>query len=783
MERNARMPKWVLIALLLCGLIFNCLALPVLAEGDDDKPLDVVLVVDISNSMNTPDPNGEIVLRSALQDFVNCMHDEVEAGGSRIAVVCFNDKAAAYTVDGNGKPAFYAQSDLDGTANNDAPLTQLVSGVKYGGYTGVGNGLKIAVDLLEQYGRPEADSMIVLFSDGVDQMRDQKSLQEALENRTDAVAWLSNSIHKVPVNIIAFNFMNNKGENSLGEEGMQSLQTIADRTGGKLIEVNNGDDIHSAFLQFLGIEVVPIQLPIIEKIESTPEVVEIDISIIAKNQTVFSDGDIELKRPDGTMADLKGDPKYGYFLSGRFCTIKMYMPETGIWELIINAEGEADYGLVYIPDMSVKFAPSTSAGMISGGDIPVYRAYKDQDVIRLEAQLVGKNDEPVDGIYYDNDKLEYAKMMVVPKDGSQTKEIEMVYDAKTNALVAEQTMDWNCECDVTARIKTMILEKEYTFKINAGNYPLEVIGDFEKVTVDKGKTVSIDDIYRVVSDKEGDVITVAITGYEPMKNSDLLTAKIDGDRLEITGNGWGSVILTLTYTDAQGNSENVYLSVHSVDRLAILLLSLIPVLIGICVGVVLYLSYIGTSRIPGRFVLSKVSFEKEGQDTNESPDYIPVDNLVIESYRVCRGRTSDFSRIARGFSTELTYIRTMPEEQKNRLKDVLGSISSDNPFAKEYRLIGMVGTPMGMKGFTMKIDSRSRAQIEYNRGRERSGPGKYDFHDARTFRLVIPDGRGVNVVISLSYNPDSDRRRRRRGGGRTAGRASGSRGQRAGRSR
>jgi Mg-chelatase subunit ChlD len=110
------------------------------------KPLDVVLVLDKSGSMESTDypPDRITAAKEAAKIFVNQIKED-----DRVAVVSFSSSTSTV---------------VSFTSNKDS-ATSKIGGISTGGGTAVGEGIITALDVLEN-GREESVKAIVLLSDG-----------------------------------------------------------------------------------------------------------------------------------------------------------------------------------------------------------------------------------------------------------------------------------------------------------------------------------------------------------------------------------------------------------------------------------------------------------------------------------------------------------------------------------------------------------------------------------------------------------------------------------------
>ncbi|WP_414625983.1 VWA domain-containing protein, partial [Paenibacillus massiliensis] len=139
------MAVWMVV-LLLTGLI----AQPARAANSSSASrVDAVLVVDVSNSMNTSDP--EKIGNEAMKMFV----DMLSTGGDKVGIVSYTD------VIQREKALLTIQSQED-----KEELKSFIDGLNRGAYTDTSVGVREAMQLLKDGAEPGHAPMIVLLADG-----------------------------------------------------------------------------------------------------------------------------------------------------------------------------------------------------------------------------------------------------------------------------------------------------------------------------------------------------------------------------------------------------------------------------------------------------------------------------------------------------------------------------------------------------------------------------------------------------------------------------------------
>lgn len=171
--------------------------------GEEEKPLDLVLVIDSSGSMSGNDPNDYRL--SGAKEVIDSLKegDQVAVVGDRGAVVDFDSYAALL-------------QEL--TEDKDA-LKEAVDKIDSSGGTNIGAGVSVGLAELEKNGRPDADKAIILLTDG------EGSYSHTLTTKAQEMG--------VKITTIG-----------LGEYiDFNLLQKIADDTGGDFYHVESAEDL------------------------------------------------------------------------------------------------------------------------------------------------------------------------------------------------------------------------------------------------------------------------------------------------------------------------------------------------------------------------------------------------------------------------------------------------------------------------------------------------------------------------------------------------------------
>ncbi|TDF94081.1 vWA domain-containing protein [Paenibacillus piri] len=177
--------------------------------GNRDKPQDYVLLLDISESMTSTDPDKRSL--KAAESLIRRMDD-----GKRVAVYTFNERPQQV----------YPLTSLKGDGAREQIAAKLKAVGEPIGSTNIGLALTEAMRHMEQQRLPNRRAAVILISDGFSEVDTAKVLEPYRQQRTQ--------VHTV-------------GIDSSEQEGVRLLQSIASETGGTFHDVKRVDGITAAF--------------------------------------------------------------------------------------------------------------------------------------------------------------------------------------------------------------------------------------------------------------------------------------------------------------------------------------------------------------------------------------------------------------------------------------------------------------------------------------------------------------------------------------------------------
>ncbi|MEH7250777.1 VWA domain-containing protein [Neobacillus niacini] len=195
-----------LVMLFVAGLVFQFLYS--INFSKIKPPDDLVMVVDISDSMNESDPKKESL--KAAKELISTMK-----ATHRAAIISFNDEA------------FITKEMFPiGDSKEKTDAIEKIDQLEATGLTDIAEALDTAISHIEDNQQPSRTPMVILFSDGYSEL----DLDSVIEPYTGK-------------NIV----INTVGMSEIDRSGAQLLKQIAAGTGGSFHDVNNASELSKVF--------------------------------------------------------------------------------------------------------------------------------------------------------------------------------------------------------------------------------------------------------------------------------------------------------------------------------------------------------------------------------------------------------------------------------------------------------------------------------------------------------------------------------------------------------
>lgn len=383
----------VLLALLLCILnLLPVYPVTVQAAQSNDTPIDFVLILDCSGSMEKSDEENLSV--SAAKMFV----DMLPAENARLAVIAMgpNYGSEAYPLDGllseeqkgglgekNVKEAFSLQSITDQDAKQEAKdvidrvTEEGAAADKNSNYTPIGYALKAAGDVLTKNGTAPDSASIILLSDGrVSGEADGSRYNDALDYTTIDEQEQQAYENGWPIYCLELNYDHANVENGgwEGKVGWYQMPKIAQQTDGERITLNSPTEAQNAFANIFAkfFEATPttasgtIQDGVVSLDFNIEEMVaETNITLTGNINEV---NEITIRNSDGkeytyqkSTVDDNRIITYDNRENKKYITAKLLTPKEGAWSITAKGTDGVEIGLyaVSIREMNLQLNAQT----------------------------------------------------------------------------------------------------------------------------------------------------------------------------------------------------------------------------------------------------------------------------------------------------------------------------------------------------------------------------------------------------------------------------------------
>ncbi|UHA75957.1 VWA domain-containing protein [Paenibacillus sp. 481] len=365
------------------------------AATQQSSKIDAMLVVDVSNSMNTSDANK--IGNEAMKMFI----DMLSTQGDRVGIVAYTDKIE------REKALLEIQS-----AGDKQELKQFIDQLNRGAYTDNAVGVKEAVKLLKRGADPAHEPMIVLLADGNNYLNKKSSRTQEQSDEELSQAVADAKKQGIPVYTI--------GLNADGKLNKNVLADIANKTGAKSFITDSADDLprilSEIFASHLKLKMVPIQSM---KGNGSFQEVTINVpnaNVLEANISIMSAKPVEVRLTD-PAGKSRTIPSQDVMLakSKSYSLLKLLQPEQGDWKLEVKgvSQDNIDINLVFNYDMELTMEP-----------IPA-KTYKQGDEIDIRAQLVSNGQKVQNSELYKNMN---AVLHVKDVDTGDVEEIKLKHD-------------------------------------------------------------------------------------------------------------------------------------------------------------------------------------------------------------------------------------------------------------------------------------------------------------------------------------------------------------------
>ncbi|MBP1176078.1 Mg-chelatase subunit ChlD [Paenibacillus sp. PvR133] len=432
--------KWFLVIGIICTMIMTSILAwqPQMANAASPSAskVDAVLVVDVSNSMNTSDP-GKIG-NEAMKMFI----DMLSTQNDKVGIVAYTDVVQ------REKALLNITSEAD-----KQELKTFIDGLNRGAYTDTSVGVKEAIRILQDGKTAGHAPMIVMLADGNNDFNKTTGRAESQSDQdmAQAVAEAKNS--GVPIYTI--------GLNADGKLNKKKLADIAQQTGGKSFITSSADDLPNIlseiFASNLKLKVVPLQSITANGDYQDVTVTVPNDSVLEANISIMSSKPVDARLIDPS-GNTKPIPSSDVLLSKSksYSLIKLLKPVAGDWKLQVKGvqQDQIDINLVFNYDLELKM------------DAPSAKSYKKGDAVQIRSYLTSNSQQLQDQELYANMN---AVLKVKDLDSGTTNEVPLTNagDSFTGSYTIPDEHDY--ELTVRAEEKSFYRETQpVTISAKAG---------------------------------------------------------------------------------------------------------------------------------------------------------------------------------------------------------------------------------------------------------------------------------------------------------------------------
>ncbi|MDY8024424.1 vWA domain-containing protein [Paenibacillus polymyxa] len=432
--------KWFLVIGIICTMIMTSISAwqpqTANAASPSASKVDAVLVVDVSNSMNTSDP-GKIG-NEAMKMFI----DMLSTQNDKVGIVAYTDVVQ------REKALLNITSEAD-----KQELKTFIDGLNRGAYTDTSVGVKEAIRILQDGKTAGHAPMIVMLADGNNDFNKTTGRTESQSDQDMALAVAEAKNSGVPIYTI--------GLNADGKLNKNKLADIAQQTGGKSFITSSADDLPNIlseiFASNLKLKVVPLQSITANGDYQDVTVTVPNDSVLEANISIMSSKPVDARLIDPS-GNTKPIPSSDVLLSKSksYSLIKLLKPVAGDWKLQVKGvqQDQIDINLVFNYDLELKM------------DAPSAKSYKKGDAVQIRSYLTSNSQQLQDQELYANMN---AVLKVKDLDSGTTNEVPLTNagDSFTGSYTIPDEHDY--ELTVRAEEKSFYRETQpVTISAKAG---------------------------------------------------------------------------------------------------------------------------------------------------------------------------------------------------------------------------------------------------------------------------------------------------------------------------
>jgi len=365
------------------------------AAAGGAAPIDAVLVLDVSYSMDSSD--REKIGNEAMKMFIDMLSEK----GDRVSIVAYTDKIQ------REKALLEIRSPED-----KGNLKSFIDQLNRGSYTDVSVGLKEAVQILKDGAAANREPIIILLADGNNELDPKSGRTEAQSNEEREQAVRTANDSGIPIYTI--------GLNADGKLNKAALEVLAEQTGGKSFVTDSADDLpqilSEIFASHLELNIVPVNSFTANGDFQDVKITVPNSNVLEANISIMSSKPVEAKLvdPSGNAVAIPSD-EVVLATSKSYTLLKLIKPVQGDWTLKIKGvnQDKIDINLIFNYDLTLELEPLAAAGYSKG------------DKVKLNAYLASKGQRLSDAGQYRNMN---AVMFVKDLTTGNTEEVAMKLD-------------------------------------------------------------------------------------------------------------------------------------------------------------------------------------------------------------------------------------------------------------------------------------------------------------------------------------------------------------------
>ena len=696
------MKKRLIIFVAALMLTVSAVLMPVAGvEAEENKELDLIMVLDQSGSMQTNDPNG------MMKEAANMLTAMMPAKTSRVGVISFNRE----------------QTEVVGLRELSEAEDE-VDGIEYEGGTDIGNAIADAVGMFNE--SDDRVHAILVLSDGRNDFGIDKNAEQASDERLyDALVTAQNQ--NCQIYCLGFGEeMSNTDD--IPYQKLAGIATDAD----KISTETDPANIHEFFIRMLADLTGGIPNPVTNgEILVEPNVKEANIYLSSPED--FSAVSIELKNPDGNTIELENSDSLRFYRSNYSAVIKLFNPDPGTYNVKVSSEN-VDISVGYLP--AYEYVLSSSIVDDAGNEISQIdnqATAQIRTVIRQDGQDV-TDKEVYDGII--------ATAVVTAQDTGESQNVDLTYQ-EDGFLQGAVTFDHVAVYKVDITVASDSFDLNDSLEIQANQRGITLTGQLDKKEIDKtfkksaDLLVSTEELTGVIDDPDqvGVEITQAVSGDE-----DKVSTAVTEDGVLLTGLKWGTTKVDITYKDGLGNTVQSSFTVKVVDHFLVALFAALPTLMVLAVILIIYLVMRQSRMIKGEFEINKVTITKGEDDISVIS--------VRKSYRsktfLTRKKTLGCG-ITKYAQDVYSVDNSMPQHKE------LYQMFANNKSEMKQNLdaVKFVGTHLGLRGCVLKV--KKGAPVSMSNNRNYGKAVKLAWRTKSPFKVYTKDAAGTELCVEGTY--------------------------------